>query len=234
MKTEHDLVRTNKQLEEAWKRATAAALAASEEEARRIGHELHDTLCQDLIGLSRQAEALTFRAAGDARPPDAAAGRLQQLAEMAAAAARRARDLSHLLALSEPADVPLEEALAGHLRQLERLYGITCDLSLGEMLPSVSHEQGMHLIRIVREAVVNAARHAGARHIWVDGLRQDSGMVISISSDGGPATSPEMWKEGLGLRQMRMRAALLGASLDIRPGDRSVVVQLMLPGGPSA
>lgn len=232
---EHALVRANQQLAEDWKLATTAALTASEEEARRIGHELHDTLCQDLIGLARQTEALTFDAADMAQPPVATGDRYRRVSEMAAAAARRARELSHMLAISEPVDVSLEEALAGHLSQLERLYGATCELSLGEMLPSVSNEQSMHLIRIVREAVVNAARHAGAKHIWVDVLRQDSGMVISISSDGGPATSPEKWKAGLGLRQMRMRAALLGASLSlgIHPGDGSAVVQLMLPGGSS-
>lgn len=219
---------------EEWRQATSAALGASEEEARRIGHELHDTLCQDLAGIACQAQSLALAGAGPDRLPDPLAERLRRLGSLAAAAARQARGLSHLLAISEPWDGPFEEVLAGHLRQLQDLYGIVCEPTFGEGLPAWSQEQGTHLIRIVREAVVNAARHAQARRAWVDCLRRGGQTVISISSDGVPSAHPEAWQPGLGLRQMRMRAALLGASLILRAGAEGAVVQLDLPDNPPA
>ncbi len=223
------LARVLAQRTEEWRQATSAALSASEEEARRIGQELHDTLCQDLIGIARQAEAAALAGVETERVPDAMADRLRRLASLAAAAARQARGLSYLLAVSEPLDGQLDESLRGHVRQLESLYDFTCDLPPDGVLPPWSTEQGVHIIRIVRESLVNAARHAHARRIWLDCLPEQGQTILSISSDGAPAPAPETWKPGLGLRQMRMRAALLGATLTFRPGPQGVVVQLALP-----
>jgi PAS domain S-box-containing protein len=217
---------------ELWQEATWAALGAGEEEARRIGRELHDTLCQDLIGLARQARALAEASAAAVTTPDphAAAGTLRWLADQAVAAARRARDLSHVLACpAADSDIPLDEALDGQLHPLERLYDITCELSLDEAFPALPPESAGHLIRIIREAVVNAARHGQAKRVWVDGLRQENGAMISISSDGIAEADPATWQAGLGLRQMRLRAGLLNASLTFRPAEQGVVVELHLP-----
>ena len=212
-----------------WRQATADALAASEEESRRIGHELHDTLCQDLIGIARQAEAVALAGVQTEQVSEAMAGRMQRLASLASAAARQARGLSHLLAVSEPLDGQLDESLRGHVRQLENLYGFTCNLPPVGALPPWSPEQGSHIIRIVRESLVNAALHARAQRVWVDCMQEQGQTILSISSDGNPAPDPETWKPGLGLRQMRMRAALMGATLTFRPGQQGVVVQLVLP-----
>ena len=217
---------------EEWKKATAAALDASEEEARRIGRELHDTLCQDLIGISRQSESLTYSLAPhEGQGGSGLADKLQWLATQAAAAARRARELSHLLAVSEPADEPLEDVLRGSLMQLQNLYGVAYDLDLDDALPAFSQAQRGHLVRIVRESYVNAARHAHAQHVWVDGLRKDDAVVFSISNDGDLLTSPHSWKEGLGLRQMRMRAHLLSAELRLFVNNSCCTVQLTMKGG---
>ena len=227
------LFRALVQRTEELRQATTAALNASDEEARRIGHELHDTLCQDLIGISRQAEALALAGVETEGVSVALADRLQRLAALAVAAARQARGLSYLLAVSEPSDAPLEETLRGHVRQLEDLYGFTCELPSGEALLAFSPEQGAHIIRIIREALVNAARHARARRVWVDCLCESGQVILSISSDGNAARDPKTWKSGLGLRQMLMRAALLGAALTFRLGPQGAVVQLVLPQTPA-
>lgn len=214
---------------ELWHEATQAALGAGEEEARRIGQELHDTLCQDLIGLARQATALAD-AAGTALDTPAVVRDLRWLSEQAVAAARRARDLAHVLVIPAPdSGIPLDEALGGHLHDLEQLYGLVCELSLDDAWLDLPPEPAGHLIRIIREAVVNAARHAQARRVWVDGLRQENGAVLSVSSDGIPVADPATWQSGLGLRQMRLRAGLLNATLTFRRAERGAVVELHLP-----
>ncbi len=78
-----------------WQRATAAALRAAEEEQARLGHLLHDTLCQDLIACARQAELLRDEVATLA---PTAAERLAALGTALGTAGRRAREVSHLLA----------------------------------------------------------------------------------------------------------------------------------------
>jgi signal transduction histidine kinase len=195
--------------------ATAAALRAGTDEEDRIGRELHDTLCPELIGLARQAETLAERAASTTQIND----HLRDLAQLAGASARRARNLSHLLARPDTVHATFAELLQAQLTRLEDTLELTCELSLDEAFPSLSPEAGDHLIRIVREAVTNAARHAHARRVWVDGVRQGDRATLSISNDGSPLPPLETLTTGIGLRQMRMRANLLEADLALRPGQ---------------
>jgi PAS domain S-box-containing protein len=194
--------------------ATAAALRAGTEEQDRIGRELHDTLCPDLIGLTRRAETLT----GLAELPATARDRLGELVTQSRLAARRARDLSHLLARPDFAHASFEDLLHAHLHHLEQTLGLTAELVFDAAFPSLAPEPSGHLLRIVREAVVNAARHAGAQHIRIECLRRGNQALVSISNDGRPPPNAETLKAGLGLRQMRMRAELLEGSIALRPG----------------
>lgn len=202
--------------------ATAAALRAGAEEEDRIGRELHDTLCPELIGLARHAETL----ATTVRSPAERDNQLLDLAVKAGNAARRARNLSHLLAQPDLVHASLSDLLEGLLNHLEQTLELTCELTLDDAFPALGAERSGHLIRIIREAVANAARHGGARHVWIDCVRQGAQAIVSISNDGESLPRPEALKVGLGTRQMRMRADLLEGTLTLRagPGGGAVVV----------
>jgi signal transduction histidine kinase len=212
-----------------WREATAAALAAGEEASSRIGRELHDTLCQDLIGLARQADAFRYI---DCTAP-AAARLLEEktawMAAQSAAAAKRARELSYQLSLEESPARTLSESVSDNLAQLASLYDFQAEIDIDANVPDLPPATLNHLIRIVREAVVNAARHSRADKIWLTVLKLDRGVSVSIASDGVAPAAPATWREGLGLRQMRMRAALLNATLTFNHDDRRVTVDLLLP-----
>lgn len=225
--------RTERQLQELLasrtrelREATAIALRTGAEEEDRIGRELHDVLCPELIGLARHAETL----ATEAPPPPDLTAQLGALAEKASTAARRARNLSHLLARPDLVHTSFSELLQAQLDQLEKTFGLTCELTFDEAFPSLGPEPSAHLIRIVREAVTNAARHGGARRVWLDCVRQGDRATVSISNDGRLLPPPVGLAAGLGLRQMQMRADLLEATLRLRPGQAAgAVVELTLP-----
>ncbi len=213
-----------------WKRATAAALQAGEEEQDRIGRELHDTLCPDLIGIGRHARSLAEKARD--LPPEIRAG-LERIAIQAAAATRCARDLSHLLARSDFDHAPFEDLLHALVEHLEASLGLSCELTVDADFPPPDPETGRHLLRITREAVTNAARHAHAKRVWIDCLNNPGGASISFANDGYPPPAAAERQEGLGLRQMRMRAALIGAELTLEAGkSEGGVLTLRFP--PSA
>lgn len=206
--------------------ATAAALRAGAEEEDRIGRELHDTLCPDLIGLARRAETV----AGQPELPPIVTAPLRALADQAAAASRRARDLSHLLAKPDFTRAPFDDLLRADLHRLEVTLGLSCELTIDEALPSLDPEANGHLLRIVREAVVNAARHAGAQRVWIDCVTQGATATLSISNDGRALPPADTLKAGLGLRQIRMRAELLEATLALRAGPAGgAVMELTFP-----
>ena len=210
-----------------WQRATAAALLAAEEEQGRLGHLLHDTLCQDLIACTRQTELLRDEIAALA---PAAAARLATLGTSLATSGRRAREISHLLAGDTPTGLPFAETLAALALQLETSHGLECELAVDPSFPTPTTEQTALLIRIVREAVCNAARHGHARRVWIDLLVGATHATLTIGNDGTPPPPADRRTEGLGLRQMRMRAALLGAHFSLEPAPGSgASLMLTLP-----
>lgn len=79
-------------------------------------------------------------------------------------------------------------------------------------LPALEPETELVLYRVAQESLTNAARHADARRIEVSLLRADEAVVLEIADDGrgiGGAC------EGAGIRGMRERALLAGATLHL-------------------
>jgi signal transduction histidine kinase len=72
-------------------------------------------------------------------------------------------------------------------------------------------------ISFAQEAVHNVVRHAQARQVRITLKKADGGLILSVQDDGiGMPASPTE-HQGLGLRIMRNRAAIIGATLTIEP-----------------
>ena len=233
--TEHQLHALLDERTREWRRATTAALRAAEEEQRRIGRSLHDTLCQDLVGFVRNAEMLAAGKIRNTAPavtpvaPELSAG-LANLAAQIADASRRIRDLAHLMEGPDLVHNSVNEAIEATVSNLENTLGLACELTISPNIPVLSRERGSHLIRVIREAVVNAARHGKAQHVWIDFVAGKGNTTITVSNDGISPPPPEDMAEGLGFRQMRMRVALLGGQLSLAPGHHGgAVLRLTIP-----
>ena len=73
-----------------------------------------------------------------------------------------------------------------------------------------------HLYHIAQEAVANATEHGEAKHVEIDLATKGDATTLTVKDDGlGLPESPSGLK-GLGLRIMRYRADVMGASLDVR------------------
>jgi hypothetical protein len=96
-------------------------------------------------------------------------------------------------------------------------------------LPALSAPTTTHVVNVVREALTNAMRHAGALSIRVETSAEPTAVIIAVEGDGCGFV-PDLNISGHGLRGMRSRAAAIGASLEIRsvPGSGSVV-RMRLP-----
>ena len=202
-------------------------LTASETAARRIGENLHDMLCQDLIGLTRLAENLERDSAG---APASVRHSLAVMREQAARLTGVARMLSHDLTLHELDILSLPEVLESLARRTEQFFHAEVEINMAPGLDRLSHDQAIHLYHLLREAVANAVKHAQARHIWIDMIPESGTLIVSISNDGAPLPDETQRRDGLGMKQMRMRARLLGGSFSIgRDAQDKTVVQLTMP-----
>jgi len=213
--------------EEELRRATKDALTAAESEASRIGQDIHDHLCQDLIGLSRMAESAMPGHDGAGQAGGEALG---QIREHAARLAGVARSFAHNLTLHELEIQTLPEALDTLARRTDLMFHTETETNISDNLDFLTNEQNVHLYRIIREALANAVKHAHAAHVWIDLVCEPHRLAVSVSNDGLALVDAACRRDGLGMRQMRMRASLLGGTLDLRSNGRhQTVLELILP-----
>jgi len=103
---------------------------------------------------------------------------------------------------------------------------------VGEVQPQpwLDAPKALHLLRVVQEALTNAARHAGATRVLLKVEACGDGVAVSVSDDGrGIDVVADL--AGHGLPSMRRRAAPLGGTLSIGPGPQSgTEVRLVLEG----
>jgi PAS domain S-box-containing protein len=221
------------------KRAEAALLELeildiSEREQQRTGHELHDSIGQQLHGLSYLAVLLEkgLREEGSPRALEAA-----QLNKYLTEALEMTRNLAHGLL---PVKF-LPEGLMTALRELaERnrdLYRMDCRLACPAPVLIHSHSEANHLYRIAQEAVNNAMKHAKPTRVRVRLAATGQTIILSVRDNGvgfRPRTKPG---RGMGLNVMQYRANAIGGSLLIRQfpsGGTEVVctVTRVRPGSP--
>jgi signal transduction histidine kinase len=190
------------------------------EERRRLARELHDGLAQELAFISTQSRWLAQSA-----PPDPS--RLEQLAQAAARALDESR--SAIAALTRPLDEPLEVAVAQAAEEVADRVGVKVRLDL-EAGVDVTPTTRAALLRIVREAVTNTARHAKASEVTVS-LVTDGAIHLRISDNGvGFDTSEEGRGWGFGLTSMRERAQAIGGQLEVRSTmGQGTEIQVVIP-----
>ena len=195
------------------------------EERNRLARELHDSVVQQLFGVTLAAES-----AGSllARDPAAAAVQLARVQELARGAIE---ELRSVVAALRPASVEAE-GLAGALRKhvdvLRRVTGREIalrDAGAAQAAP-LGDDAAAQVFRIAQEALQNALRHAGAERIEVR-LEGGAPLVRTVAADGRgfDPGAPAVRSRRLGLTSMEERAAALGARLAIssRAGEGTTV-----------
>lgn len=188
------------------KRATRARNAALSEERRRIAGELHDTVAQHISGAKMMLCSM--------RRGDAAHGEeYAMIGGTLEAAWREVRDAIYGLKNDELMAKGLGEILAAYAEKTNALGGVRVETDVRDA-PDFAVRVKIDLLAIVQEAVGNAARHGGARHVAVSGRRNADGkLVLTISNDGAPfdaARAPGPEAGHFGLSGMRERAARSG------------------------
>ncbi len=95
--------------------------------------------------------------------------------------------------------------------------------------PDLKPSQTAHVLAIVQESLSNAVRHAKARQMMI-GVHQDTDQwVIRLEDDGQGFDETEV-APGYGLRAMRDRARLLGATLAVQSSaGKGTTVLLIVP-----
>src|SRR5436305_1015914 len=187
--------------------------AAAQEERNRLARDLHDSIKQQLFSINVGAAAVQERGERD---PEGARKALADVRRSAREAMVEMQAMLHQLRPEALGTAGLIEALREQCEALGYRTGAEVTLELGDPLPDDRLPPSMPetLFRIAQEMLANVARHARARRtrLWLG--RRGEEAVIRIEDDG-QGFEPSAETAGMGLRNLRERAAALRGRLAI-------------------
>ena len=200
---------------------------AGDTQRRRIGRDLHDTLGQNLTGLSFLIQGLSRQLA--AKLPDQS-----ELAEKIVHQTNESIAQVRFLAKGLTPVGLGEDGLAAALGELagdtESLFGIPCVFQCDKPLVFDNESVSTQLYHIAQEAVNNATKYAQADRIDINLAAAGQGIRLIVSDDGVGLSGSSVGRGGMGMSIMRYRAGVIGASLRIdSSGPGGVTVTCTLP-----
>jgi two-component system sensor histidine kinase UhpB len=188
--------------------SSGQALAAQEAERHRVARELHDEVGQSLtavlLGLSQVADRV---------PPDVRE-ELVLVQETARSSLDEVREVARRLRPGVLDDLGLTSALTALVADHARLTGAEVSRRFTSPLPDLGAQAELVLYRVAQEALTNVARHASASRVAVELQQTLAGdaVLLEVVDDGRGVGAA---REGAGIRGMRERAMLIGATLTV-------------------
>ena len=199
-------------------------ITARESTLHHISRELHDEFGQILTAMG----AMLGRAGRHAPEDSPLRGELREINELAQSTLNNVRSLSQALHPSILDEAGLETTLEWYLPTVEKQVGIAITYERSGPVPPVNGRAGIHVYRVVQEALNNVARHSGADRAWVRLRHGAAGLELEVEDHGKGFGSPP--GRGLGLVAMRERADLLGGTIEfLTPPGGGTLVTLRVP-----
>jgi signal transduction histidine kinase len=191
------------------------------QERERVGQELHDGLCQSLLGLSCELKAMARQAAAEESRYTPV---LDRAAKLLGAAVKEAHDAARGYLADE---VQAQGGLLAALRKLAEKTNARVPCEFRSLLTAwpADRDKAAQIYRIVQEALANAVRHAAAKRVTLT-IEPDGSFIRFRVEDNGKGLPPGALESGgLGLSIMKRRATLLGGTLEIttQPGAGTMV-----------
>lgn len=209
----------------------AAGTTISEAEALRrrlvrLAFDVHDGPMQNLTAVGYSVHELQRRLqAAQVVDVDSISFDLDQIVAQLAGAERGLRALISQLERANPEIDSLDEILDGEIDAFTRRCRAHLEVHAPANLPLDSHSQAVAIRSILREALSNIAKHAGAQRVRIRIEAGPAGILLEIEDDGRGFDPDVIRTEALGLAGMNQRVELLGGDFDVlsRVGGPTVI-----------
>ncbi len=186
-------------------------LNISSREQRHIGQDLHDGLCQQLIGVEFRNSVLVQQL----QNIPAAQVEAAKIGESIRDVTRQARSLARGLSPVQIETNGLMSALQNLTANTAKLFCLACSFECPRPVLIENPTMATHLYRIAQEATGNAIKHAQAKSIVVSLKQSDGELTLTIKDNGRGFSRGSSAIEGMGLRIMEYRADMIGAMLRV-------------------
>ncbi len=199
-------------------------IATQESTLRYISRELHDEFGQILTAVG----SMLRRAGTHAPEGSSLRADLQEVLQTVQATLDSVRSLSQALHPVMLDEAGLESTLDWYIPTVERQTGIAISYEKqGNPFP-VDGGAGVHIYRILQEALNNVVRHSGARQAWVRLRFLPDALELEVEDHGVGLTDRP--RQGIGLVAMRERSELMGGRVVFsHPPVGGTLVHLAIP-----
>ena len=198
-----------------------------DEERRRIGRELHDTLGQELTAAKLFLRRIPEEVLADAHW----SSYLKEAVEAVDRALHQVRSLSYLLHPPFAEDMGLLTAVRYYVEGVSERTGIQVKTKLPKEMTRLPFEVEAAIFRIVQESLTNVYRHSDSKVVDLELARNGQKIHVKIRDygNGQVPTSPESDRVGVGISGMRERVRGLGGEFRIYAAGPGTAVEADLP-----
>ena len=210
-------------------------LRTQDEERRRIGRDLHDSLGQSLAVLKMKLDSLV--SVVGKRTDDEAADDVAQCIRLTEDSIKELRTISYLLYPPMLEEMGLKSAIPWYLDGFSARSGIKTTLKVAIDFTRLPRDAELALFRVFQESLTNVHRHSGSPTAEVRLFSKD-GMGVLEVRDRGKGLPPGLLEEssqdwmgqlGVGLRGMNERMRQLGGTLELTSTKEGTIVRAMVP-----
>lgn len=223
-----------KEAEEALHQLSARLLRLQDEERRRLGRELHDSLAQSVMAVNLDLAQVTRSPV----PLDKSARHaLSEARKVLREMSREIRTLSYLLHPPVLDELGLASAVKEYAHGFSERSGIALEIDIQRDFPRMPQEAETAFFRIVQESLANIQKHSGSStggiRLWngkgqvqLEIRDQGRGMAVKPGSNGRSPKAPCL---GVGILGMRERMAQLGGTLEVQSNASGTAVHATIP-----
>jgi PAS domain S-box-containing protein len=192
---------------------------AQEQERRRIGHELHDSVGGQLTGVEIASSLLHRSLAGEDSPH---AREAAELVEHMRELHSRVREVSRGLLPVEDDPLGLMSALRRLVKRTHGRGGMRCLFRCDGEINVDETGISTNLYHIAEEAVQNSLLHAEAKRITIELSKPEENIIELEVRDDGKGLPPGVGLgSGIGMDSMAHRARLIDGRFELLPNEPS-------------
>jgi PAS domain S-box-containing protein len=232
---------TERQLHKSEKSLRALSLhllRTQDEERKRIGRDLHDSLGQYLAVLKMKLDSLVSLIG---QQEGVAARDLAQCICLTEDSIREVRTVSYLLYPPMLEELGLKSAIPWYLDGFSSRSGIKVSFEAQIDFGRPPRESELALFRVLQESLTNVHRHSGSPTAHVRLLTREGMSILEIEDKGKgmpnqlleQSSQDWMGALGVGLRGMNERMRQLGGRLEVVSRTGGTTVRAMVPAGGS-
>jgi len=209
-------------------------LQTQDEERRRIGRDLHDSVGQYLVGLKMKLDSLKSSAKRGQRKD---ASQLDECSQLIEEAIKEVRTISYVLYPPMLEELGLKSAIPWYLEGFAKRSGIKTTFEVSSDFDRIPVDLELALFRVLQESLTNVHRHSGSSTARARLLTRNRAVILEVSDEGKGAQSKN-WKDraqdwmgafGVGLRGMSERMRQLGGNLELSSTQAGTTVTATLP-----